>query len=75
MRSVSIDNSFFCIEKVDAKTNPKAFVTCLIIGKRIGNGYGQKLSARDVDSVERFDDFRRRKSPKIAQNRGRKSPN
>ena len=37
---------FFCIKKVDVKTNPKAFVTCLIIGKRIGNGYGQKLSAR-----------------------------
>ena len=34
---------FFCIEKVDVKTNPKAFVTCLIIGKCIGNGYGQKL--------------------------------
>ena len=29
MQSVSIDNSFFILKKVDVKTHTKAFVTCL----------------------------------------------
>ena len=46
MQSFPIDNSLFVSKKVDVKTDPKAFVTCLMIGKPTGNGYGQKLSAR-----------------------------
>ena len=38
------------------------------------SGENKKKKKNDIDSVERFDDFRRRKSSKIAQNRGRKSP-